>query len=51
MEKNDDFVNIVYSSGTPILKFTGAGGSFSSLTEEQILDNKESVLYKLIHIN
>lgn len=49
LEKNDDFIDIVYSSGTPIIKFTSAGGSFGSLTEEEIMRYKESVLYKLLN--
>ena len=49
LEKNDDFIDIVYSSGTPIIKFTSAGGSFGSLTEEEIMRDKESVLYKLLN--
>jgi hypothetical protein len=48
LEQNDEFVNKVLESGTPILKFTGNGGNLKNMSEKQILENNNSILYKLL---
>ena len=50
LEKHDDFIEQVKASGTPIIKINGGGSCFGDITEEQILNNKNSVLYKLLHM-
>jgi hypothetical protein len=49
LEKNDDFMKRVILSGTPIIKFTASGGKLKNLTEKKLLDNKETVIYKLLN--
>lgn len=50
LEANDDYVEKVKESGTPILKFINSGGTLKNTSEEEVLRNKDSVLYKLIYI-
>jgi len=50
LEKHDDFIDKLKEAGTPILKFVGSGKSLSNITEEEILNNQNSVLYKLLHM-
>jgi hypothetical protein len=48
LEENDDFINIVEKSGTPILKFTGSGGELKKLKETDFY-NKNTVIFKLLN--
>ena len=48
-ENNDDFINKLRETNTPVLKFTQAGVSLKDTDENKIKSMKESVIYKLFH--
>ena len=48
LQQNDELLRRIILSGTPIIKFTSSGGKLKKLSREEILDNKSSLLYKLL---
>lgn len=45
---NDELMNKIVSSNTPILKLCFSGGYLKNLSKDQLLSNKDSVIYKLL---